>query len=472
MRIGFAMTSFALLVSTTLLYAASADDYAPASLTVAQILAREHAASGALARGQYLEVERSTGGGPFSTSSGRYQGQSWYRDENGIVVLESGFHGKVDPNALAWKHPEDPTYRVRVLGLTQTTPQEYVVEANPPGGQDEYRYYDAKMFLLDNDVWFGVDRLRHVESYSQYQTLFGETILFQSQYRDGNARDDEETRILSFTQSPSSKSAMAIPSSRPLLDLSKGPVTLPARFTDDNGIVVPVTIAGQSLDFMLDSGSDSLVVDTGAVHRLGLTTHGQSTATIGGTVDTSETVVPDMAVGDIYMHNVVVGVVPLNFQGEGSHVVGLLGCDFLASAIVGFDFKKQTVTLYPRALFDPTALGVRAVPLQVDDCVPRVAAEFENVPGSFLMDTGAFGMVLYPGITAEAIGGEVYMTTYDVSDFIFWSIKYDVGRVRVPDPTSTFADPDYDGIIGRNPLKEYVFYLDYADSLAFFKPNV
>jgi hypothetical protein len=499
---------------------AAGDQYSPTPLTAVEILAKAHAASGHLTPGQYLIVEQDvtpsetetietqTDGDDYVTATtvdgrtteyGSYHGQEWNRDANGIVIRDSGFYGTADPNALAWQHPGDPQYRVQALGLTQTAPQEYVVEANPPGGQDEYRYYNVQTLLLDKDVLFGSDRYRHVTRYSHYRTVFGETIAFHTHYSDGRPANDENDDIASFTASPlQSADAMAIPDPQPIFGFLTAPVTLPARFLEDNNerigaIVIPVQIGGQTLEFELDTGSSDLVIDAGAAAKLGLTEYGKTSGTIGGTFTESETIVPELSVGGLTAHNLTFSVAPMNGLGG---ISGLLGCDFLASAVVGIDFKDRKVTLDPWATFSPASLGLRAMPIQLDGCVPRVPASIENVPGHFLVDTGGFGTLVYRHYlnklphamvasegetpdaeygatwTFNAVGGSVSSLLYDVNDFIFAGPGYHTGQVLVPSSTSTFQDPDYDGIIGRNMLGEYVFYLDYNDDVIFIKPNL
>jgi hypothetical protein len=503
MRIGF-VAGLSCIGALCLVAQTAADDqYAPVSMTAAQLLAKVDAASGSLVSGSYLISKRVVGegwsstrttqivgpnsitieqDGPLTDSWGVNGGQNWYRDENGVVRIQSGFHDTQDPNALAWRHVADPSYGVRVLGLTQTSPQEYVVEANPPGGQDEYVYVNAKTFLIDKDVTFGVDRLRHVTAYTDYRTVFGETISFDRVSTDGNPADEIEVRTLSFSPTPTVDPAIvALPQMSPMFYVSS-PVTLPAKFTHDDGVVVSVGIGGQTLDFTLDSGSTDLYMADDAAQRLG-----------AHLVD-GEFVAKNVTIGNLTLPRVVFDTGTFAIEGDSeAHVVGLIGCDILASAVVGFNFKKHTVTLYPWATFNPRAMGLSAIPMQVDDCVPRVAASFAGVPGSFLLDTGAYGTLLYhhyldrlanvhpendpDSISSEdqafeSVNGDVSFHYYDVNDFIFAGIKYLQGQVVVPDRTQTFQDPDYDGIIGRNVLKEYEFYLDYNDGVLFFKPNI
>jgi hypothetical protein len=330
--------------------------------------------------------------------------------------------------------------------------------------------------------------------FSDYRALFGRTQPFHERdSEDGFPQNGSETQTLSFTQSPSNDAAMTIPPSQPLFAVS-APLTLPARFTDAQGytgeIVLTATVNGQSLDMVLDSGASGLTLDPGAARRLGLPSYGRQTFSIGGNVDRSNTIVPQLSIGGLALRNVVFDLIPFNDTEEGAHPVGLIGCDFFASSIVGFDFKRKTVTLYPRSTFDPTALGLEAIPIQTNDCVPRIAAMFENVRGTFLLDTGAFGTMLSQHYLAELpqagierdtsamdqtpdeisfIGGSVPTQYYVVNDFVFASTRFRTGEVAVPSGDVLGDDA---GLIGRNVLKEYVFYLDYADGLAFFKLNV
>jgi hypothetical protein len=209
-----------LLLQPAFLRAGYAQTYAPAAMSASQILQKASDAAGDLQTGAYVLVEHYHGGGldtietthergedwvevdktgPFTASEGMYRGQRWDRDENGIVTLDSGFHAKVDPNVLAWEHPGDPQYNVRVLGLTQSDPAEYVLEANPPGGSDQYRYYDAKSYHLVKSVMFAKDRYRHVTTYSDYRTVFGQTRWFHWSYSDGRPQNDSTDDVVSLS---------------------------------------------------------------------------------------------------------------------------------------------------------------------------------------------------------------------------------------------------------------------------------
>jgi len=418
--------------------------------------------------------------GQYVTASGVYNGQGWNQDENGLVLIRSDFRRFVDPNNVALLHPEDPANQVRVLGLTQSQPQEYVIEANPPGGSDQYRYYDAKTFLLDRFVTLDADMHQHVTEFSDYRPVFGTMRPFHIHSYDGRPQNDTVTDTVSVEKAPAGSPPVTMPVSRRLFDLDK-PMVVPATF-GRSGIIVRVTINGRGLDFLLDSGAAGLAIDPGVAHQLGLRTYGVSNQTIGGDVDISRTRVPELQVGPLQLKDVTFSVVPLSRSDGNSRIVGILGCDFIASAVLGIDFQKSTVTMYPPP-FDSHAIGAFALPLQLDDGIPRVEASFEGVPGFFLVDTGAMGTVAYQtyveklkssapleeGLNLSAVGGVIPAQLKRLTDLEFGGIHFGDAAVFVPS-SSTFNLSDYDGILGRDVLSQYQLYFDYAKRQLYIKP--
>lgn len=497
--------ALALLLQTSSFSFARAEQYTPTSMTAADVLAKADEASGTLEPGRYVEIEKDHAGGldtvttrhtsgdnyvetdttgPFTTAFGAYQGQHWRQDANGVVVLVNRFRAKTDPNVLAWEHPADPASGIRVLGVTGESPQEYVLEANPRGGYDQFRYYNASTFLLDRIVSYPSDRHRHVVVFSDYRQVYGEKRWFQRTYRDGRPQNDETDRIVSFQAERAGTASLAIPSSHPLFQLGPQPVTLPARFTRD-GIVVRVNVGTRGLDFLLDSGASDILLDPGVAHELGIQQYGKSTTTIGGDFDTSLARVNHMDVGPLGMSNVAISLGPIQDQLADARIVGLLGFDFLASGITCIDFKNRQITLFSRTTFIARTAGFVPEPMMVDDGVPRIPASFEKVPGWFLLDTGAFGTVLYndyvrklpsahvtdsPIDGLSAVGGDVDVRAYATNDFIVGPVMFRNAVVYVPQQ-STFDMLDYDGIIGRDALSVFDVCLDYADRQVFLRTD-
>lgn len=500
----FALFAAALVFGAVCRTAARADTYAPVTLSAAEILAKNKLAEGKLVPGKYVSITHWTIGGvasidtkhfdgddyfetftteQFTNASGSYQGQLWSQNANGMVRRHSGFHAH-DLNAEGWLHPDDPQYKVRVLGLTQGTPADYVIEVNPKGGLDEQRYYNAQTFLLDQSVVLGDDRYRRVSAFSDYRTVFGKTIPFAGHTYDGWPENEETWKMASFDRAPDDTTSMLVPSNRPLFDLPRNPVTLPARFTA-NGIVVRAMVGGRGLDFILDSGTSILTIDPTVARTLGLKIYGRRNGASHGDADNSLAVMPALSLGPLAMHDVTFTTTRLRMYAEDSLIVGLLGYDMFASAVIGIDFKKRTVTFFSRDAFVNQSQGVIPVPVQIDDGVPRVPVSLENIRGSFLLDTGDdFTTVFKPfldrlpdahrekGPWGISVGVSSYVRTssYLVNDLAFGPISFDRAEVSVPE-SNDFGLLDYDGMIGRNQLEDYIVYFDYANGMVYLRAN-
>ncbi len=485
-------------------HARAGEAYTPTPLTASEIFAKAKAATGTLASGTFRRVQRAIvggaehtyttimrgdeyretiAGGGFTSSVGYVDKQSWTQNENGIVTLRNDFHAKVDPNELAVEHPDDPKYHVRVLGITASLPHRYAVELNPPGGYDEYLYYDASTFLLAKIVSYPTDRYRHVETYSDYRRTFGKMFAYRTHSYDGRPQNDDVTTTVSF-EPDTTPHELAMPAGRTLFSYTGKPIVIPATFTR-GGVILHTSVNGRGLDFVLDSGASGLFIDPGIAHQLGLTPFGRSSETIGGgDIDLGLVRLPEMKIGPLTLRHPVFTTSPFQEQDGNARAIGLIGFDFLASGIFEFDFKAGTLTLYPRDTFDPKALGLRALPLQLDDGIPRADAWIEGVHGHFAVDTGAFNMLVYrnfvkklPSHDADGstqmgtVGGTMKARLIQLTDLIFGGIRFHHATALMP-VGSTFDLSDYDGLLGRDVLANYKAYFDYGDGLLYVKPNL
>jgi predicted aspartyl protease len=486
-------------------FAAADEAYAPTNLTAADILQKAKAARGTLAPGNYKYVEVSQGGGldqtttvyiggndwiahaeagPFTTASGSFQKQSWRQNENGIVTRDTAADSSTDPDAAALLQP-DAEHSVVALGITDDTPPLYAIDVDPPGGEHQIRYYDAQTFLLAKVVTWGKDRLQHVEIYGDYRRVFGAVRAFRTTYSDGRTDNDTTTTITSYEtakdvpsfQIPATKSVVTFP--------SVAPVVLPARFIH-GAIVVRTTIGGRGLDFLLDTGDAAgITIDPGVAHQLGLITYDRRSATVGGSYDVARTIVPEMTIGNLHLHDAVFTEAPLPSAATGYvSVVGALCFDFIDSAVVAIDFKNETVTLYPPGCAIPNAAALVALPIGLRNGAPRVAASFADIPGNFLIDTGAPQILLFksyldrlpkmapaPGqIQMNFVGGGVTGKMFYVDDLHFGSTHFERVNAFVPE-SSTVDLHGYDGIIGRSVLKFYTVYFDYANQQIYLLRN-
>lgn len=471
--------------------------YLPANLTPVQLLEKADAAEGALQPGSYAIAERTHGStdtqivtrvqganrmttersGPFRIAYGKYEGQSWTQDENGIVR----FTDRVSKITKALADPGDSASGVQLLGLTQADPQEYVLDVHPADANEQLRYYNARSFLLDRIVTKYVNGVTATTQYADYRNVFGLMRPFKWTYSDGHPENAESGETLIF-QRDAEPVSLAPPESYALFTVPKGaPLELPAKF-DRGYITIPVTVGKETLDFALDTGSSSLAIDPGALHRLGIAAYGRSKERIGGDYDVERAIVPHFSVGALQMHDIELDVVPIDFE---SHV-GLLGCDFFASGVVGIDMKDKRITITSPDSFDPKALGLQPIPLKLDDCVPDVDASFDGVAGTFLLDTGAWGTLLQPPFARKLhsarplspgersrigfIGGDVPGEDYEIPNLRLGPILFRHAVAFIPSNRSSDYATD-DGIIGRDVMQYYVIYFDYGTGTAYVKPN-
>lgn len=496
-----------LLQALALCNALAVDDrYDPTSITVHELLSKSRAASGKLLRGGYHIVASETGDGtsgtidalengddyitvvrdgPFTYSYGSSGGTEWSANENGVVTTSPG-DDTVAPNpyavfmqTLAEKDNED----ARVLGITKTEPLAIVLDFKPRGGLEERRFYDAKTYLLrrvETDDYRGTSWTR----YDDYRLTFGRMIPFHSTSGDSHNRVPDDIKTVTFEASKTVSSAFAIPKSRPVFDLGAAQQrTIPADFTED-GIVVRVTIAGQGLDFLVDSGASNTVIDSGVAGRLGLKLHGVYRGVFGGEYTESETRVADFALGDIHARNFALSALPLDLEVTNTkRVVGLLGSDFFMSGRIHVSFKDSTLTMESPAMAVPSTW--MKIPVDVLDGVPMTKAAFNGVDGHFILDLGAFETILYPHYFAkfkpksrgdvmgqvEVIGGVSDYHEFVFGRFDFGTSAYSGQKVLVPDGHS-IEDISYDGLIGRSFLSNFDADFDYPDRFVYLSPPI
>lgn len=494
------------LIFATLLSDAAAGAYQPIAMKPSEFFARATEARGKRRTGTYelhyttqgggltstrREIENGTNYddeydyGPFHTSSGSSDGQSWHENANGVVTMLSGFHSRLDtPWDRAFRQPDDPKSGVRILGTTTDEPHRIVLEIHPQGEQDQFRYYDARTYLLQEVITYTKTGDKQIVDYSDYRTMHGETLPFRTRYTDGSAVDERETVLDSFVQDPDGR-VPGIPVPKQLFALpGNAPVTLPAHFTE-HGIIIEASANGKPVNFVLDSGASSLVIDPGTAHAAGAKSFGRANVDIGGRVGESQTMIDSLDIGALHVQNVAFTELPFDRDSSAGQVSGLLGYDFLASTVVEVDFKAHTVTLLPRGSFDPQALGLVQPDTELDDGVPRVKLTCEDVPGYFILDTGSFVTMFYrnyidklpsaPMVQSDdshfiAIGGENSAEYRALSDLIFGGIHFRAAYAYMP-KTADFQPYGYDGLLGRDVLAHYQVFFDYPDGAVYVKPT-
>ncbi len=491
--------------------AAAATEYAPAGISLAQLLERSRHAAGSYAAGAFHLVSRSvplhgdvsttetfwngddyrttTREGGFSWSYGAYRGRQWHGDSNGTVLPSSNFAEENDPFSLALEHTGQPGSGVTLLGMTAGSSPAFVVDVTPSSGLRERRYYDAHTYLLTRVELTDYDGHHRVWEYRDYRPTFGRMLAHAVDYEGDNSVVTAHATVEAVDRVDAARLDLSVPPSKPLFDLGgREAVVIPARFTED-GIIVPASIGGRGLDFLLDSGSSDLLIDPNVARELGMTLTGAERVSFAGDYLVANARAAEFSVADLNAKDVAFSTAKLSEWVPwlpNQRVVGLLGGDLIATGALKVDFEKKLLTLFRRVPADLAAQGWSALPIRLDYGIPLIGAAYSGRPGHFVADLGAVYTMLYPHYfdrfqikvprgTPEAdelvtLGGRPFgirhftMNRLVLGDWIF-------GDVQVVVPTVDYAqERDYDGLIGRDTLSTFNLIFDYKDGELWFKP--
>lgn len=431
--------------------------------------------------------------GPFVTMVGRRQGQSWRQDENGLTVLRQDIHQRtnISEKAIdyALDHPDEPGPGISLLGESATPAHAYVVQIHPPSGRLVWLFFDVTTGLIDREESVVVER-RVITSYDDFRTIGGATQSWHHRVSDGRPNNDEEWTLTSLRfAEPMSKADLDIPPDRrKLVEFPAGVsvVRLPARIVNGK-VVVRLIVNGRGLDFLLDSGAGDIAFDSDIAASMHLQAVGKLTQEIAGQFDRSRAIVPEIQVGDLRMHDVVVSTIPFQSQPEtDTRIVGLLGFDFFKNAVVRIDYEHGTVDAFDPSTFAPPSEAV-ALPVALDDGVPLVSATVGQDRGDhFILDTGSAFTIIFSGfaadhpgsvadqgggaaeerahmnVAARGVGGEISLVPTELRMFRFAGSDFEYFKVYVTRAARALEREDEDGLIGVPTLQRFVVYFDYS----------
>jgi hypothetical protein len=482
----------------------------PAGVSLTELLRRAEKADGRLTAGAYRVVLQRTADGETTsqetyfdddgykttetladivTSWGENGGRKWYRNANGFVQIVSGAFAEHDPLENAASDMTAPASGATLAGVTSDAPAEYVVKVAPRDGLSETRYYDTGTYLLQRIDDTEYDGHTRSVTYGNYRRISGRMVPWTRTFSGDYYKGTRSYDVVSYAPVPKSSVNLAIPQSTPLFDLQgRTSVTIPADFTPD-GIIVRLNVGQRGLDLVLDSGSSSIVLSASAASDLGLPQHDKHVESFGGLYTTAQSRVADVSVAGLHASSAVIDVAPVEESiAPTQRIVGLLGCDFIASGALEVDFTHSALTLFARVPADLVAQGWTEVPMSTDDCVPLVKASFSGATGQFIIDTGAYSSVLYdhyfaqfkndvtpakgdPLIDAGSfIGGdEVRLQAYSMRTFGIGNLLFADAAVVVP-LTKKVQDSGYDGLIGRSTLSSFSVLFDYQHQRVYLKP--
>jgi len=435
--------------------------------------------------------------GRTSASFGLFHGVRWSHNENGYTRTLSGIHGEsvLSAKALSGALGGAPADSVRLLGEVAKPVEAYVMEIRPRGGLLEWLFIDRVSGRLVRKEDSG-DGTRETYTYDDFRTTDGVVAPWHETYADGSSEDAFDWKTTSLDDAARlAPGELAIPPSHgPLaFPAAAGGVRLPAMF-EDGAIIVHVTIGGRGLDLQLDSGASGVVIDADVASQLGLERFDTQTDEQSTSHEVSSAIVPEIQIGWLSMHNVVVQCLPFFYNPDSEHkVVGLLGYDFFAGAVVKVDYVNDTVDAFDTASFKAPTGPIEKVPIKLDDQIPMIDAQLgSGDPGNFIIDTGAQSFIIfddfakihkndiaqigyadgkkvyYPKELAQGVGGFFFLQPIQARDFFIGEEGFQDVRLT---QAANFVGEDIDGLVGYPILQFFDVYFDYADSTIYLQPN-
>jgi clan AA aspartic protease (TIGR02281 family) len=419
--------------------------------------------------------------GRFHTERGIDGRKSWHMNDNGQVVVD-----EPDPGLAAREQTTTTVTAIR-------TPVEgfLVATLNVRGfGFKEY---------VDGTAWRTVRREQItpngtiVTVYDDARLDHGRAFAHHVRTENGYARTTADLHVVDYVPDDVAAADVAMPKPRrTLVEFPAGvsSVELPAKFGRSH-IYVRVTIGDRGLDFVLDSGASGITIDSTVAHELGLPSYQQHSAVTAGRYTTARTIVPEMHVGDLVMHDVAAQVIPQGWKPtEGVKEVGLLGFDFLAELGVTIDYEHQRVTVVPDAAYVPPG-DPQTIPLDVRVSAgqPRTTISVNGALGErWILDTGGSTSVIifdyFARVHPEALGSEFGGSDYrfkgiggavDTQPVLISSLKLANANFggflgyRVVG-NGTYAQND-DGVVGVEFLRMFTLGFDYPHNKVYLVPN-
>jgi len=436
--------------------------------------------------------------GPAAYATGFDGTHAWRRGPNGDVTLqdaEAGLRATVTQawlDASGWWSSTAGGARLESLGTRELDGRRFdVVQALPAGGEPAQLWFDATTHLLAR-VQQRVMGREMVTRLDDHREVEGAWLPFRAITGSGDARFDRVDVVEHIAvNAPIDAHDLAPPASVEgdlhFIDGRERAVVDVAVI--QNTIVVPVTIAGQALRFVLDSGGLTLLTAATAA-RLGLPVEGRLEA--GGAGGHSAAAgfvrVPQLAVGAaVVLERPLLRVLAMPEASDvlGVPVDGILGAELLRRLVVRIDYEAQRLELLAPATEPQPDWGER-LPLAFFAHIPCVAATLDDQPAQFWLDTGNSGAVLLhaqAGVTPAhdatavttigwGIGGAIRGRLARARSLRLGGIALAAPALRVlEDGERALATPGLAGNIGGAVLSRFLVTFDYARRTAWLAPN-
>ena len=255
-------------------------------------------------------------------------------------------------------------------------------------------------------------------------------------------------------------------------DAGRGNVTVPFVLLRGYLIVIEAdvgSLGGRRL--IVDTGTTSTVLDRSVARQLGLGGRESRLTLLNGDERVKTSILSGLTLGPITARSLPVFVADLSFftRELGTRIDGIVGLDVLRASSFTIDYGAREI------IFGPVQSSPAAVPFESGPPLVTVTMKIEGRPLRLLVDTGASGLLLFPGdqrwAERAAIVGEHASTTISGS-FTREEVELSdmqLGGLRMPSHTAYVVwarketTPDFQGLMGTGAmgLKEVAFDFEH-----------
>lgn len=217
----------------------------------------------------------------------------------------------------------------------------------------------------------------------------------------------------------------------------------------------------KNLNFLLDTGSSSTILDSRVALQLHLEQQPASVVVLDGKVRAGKSQVPSLEFGPLRRHNFPVSIQDLSFleKALSVRIDAVIGLDLLARSAFVVDYTSRAIH------FGPTPRLPISVPLRVREGLATIDAEMNHAPVRLLVDTGASSLMIFetrmPSSLTGLQTGAIKRSTNLNGDFERKQVSLQTFRLGEAEfgPASAFVvhdrtDPgqDFDGLLSPPAL--------------------
>ncbi len=415
---------------------------------------------------------------------------TWFFDTNGQQLIvrdeESLKRRQISLRLDRYEHLDrrSPYFSLAFSGITPVgdRPCYEVVLTNTINSDRGHFFFDTETLHMVRSKYLQPDM--EIESvYGDYRTVDGMLLPFYQHNTFHPWEKEEETWTTTYTNNQPVDAQLFLPPARERgYHFGDGgtAATVPFELIE-NLIYLPVTIAGETHTWVLDSGASMSVIDQDYAKRLGLDVQGSIKGYgFGELFELSFVEVPEFQVGPITFARqklyVSQGLTEKSYEPV---IAGILGYDFLSRFVVEIDYDHQTATFHAPEAFVYRGPGITIdAPLKYRTFTLPVVLD-NRYSSLWSLDLGSYhssvhypfaekhGLLDRPGvaIVSQGMSGISYETNVRFGCLAIDRFGLDQPLISIPVEKGKGAAAlgEVGGNLGNSTLRHFHLFLNYPE---------